>query len=312
MRVLWVSHSGHIGGSELSLLEGAAALRERGVHVTVAVPEGGGGLADRLAKVRVPTVEAAIWWWTQLPAMSARERTNVARSRFGMVRGLQTLIRRVKPDVVVTNTITMPTAAIAARLSGVPHVWFLHEYGVPEHGIVLAYGQRVSTLAIRVLSRRVIVNSPALARHFGPMLGNTPIDLAHYAVETPKISTLLPKRCASLELVLVGGRQAGKRQEDAIRALANLYDRGVDARLTLVGPSHSDYESYLKMLTYKYEVSDRVEFVDHVDKPGSYIAAADVALMCSENEAFGRVTIEAMKLGRPVIGAASGGYRRPD
>ncbi len=35
--------------------------------------------------------------------------------------------------------------------------------------------------------------------------------------------------------------------------------------------------------------------------------STDVALTCSRDEAFGRVTVEAMKRGRPVVGAASGG-----
>ena len=37
------------------------------------------------------------------------------------------------------------------------------------------------------------------------------------------------------------------------------------------------------------------------------IRAADVVLMCSRFESFGRVTVEAMLAGKPVIGAASGG-----
>ena len=34
---------------------------------------------------------------------------------------------------------------------------------------------------------------------------------------------------------------------------------------------------------------------------------ANVVLMCSQNEAFGRVTVEALKSGRPVVGTRSGG-----
>jgi glycosyltransferase involved in cell wall biosynthesis len=40
--------------------------------------------------------------------------------------------------------------------------------------------------------------------------------------------------------------------------------------------------------------------------PFAVIQAADVVLVCSYREAFGRTTIEAMKLGKPVIGSASG------
>jgi glycosyltransferase involved in cell wall biosynthesis len=52
---------------------------------------------------------------------------------------------------------------------------------------------------------------------------------------------------------------------------------------------------------------DGVRFIGYLDDPTPYYCHADVALMCSSDEAFGRVTVEAMKLGLPVIGIDSGG-----
>jgi glycosyltransferase involved in cell wall biosynthesis len=49
--------------------------------------------------------------------------------------------------------------------------------------------------------------------------------------------------------------------------------------------------------------------VPFTDDPYSYFASSDVALMCSGCEAFGRVTVEAMKFGKPVIGSRAGGTR---
>ena len=63
----------------------------------------------------------------------------------------------------------------------------------------------------------------------------------------------------------------------------------------------------LDRLIDEYGIGDRVEFVTWVRDPSPYMRAADVLLMCSRMEAFGRVTVEAMQLGRPVIGARSGG-----
>jgi glycosyltransferase involved in cell wall biosynthesis len=54
-------------------------------------------------------------------------------------------------------------------------------------------------------------------------------------------------------------------------------------------------------------VEERLELVGFSDDPGQELVAADVALTCSRLEAFGRATVEAMKLGRPVVAAASGG-----
>jgi glycosyltransferase involved in cell wall biosynthesis len=45
----------------------------------------------------------------------------------------------------------------------------------------------------------------------------------------------------------------------------------------------------------------------HSDQPTPLMNTADVVLMCSRREAFGRVTVEGMKLGKPVIGTRSGG-----
>jgi glycosyltransferase involved in cell wall biosynthesis len=54
-------------------------------------------------------------------------------------------------------------------------------------------------------------------------------------------------------------------------------------------------------------VADRVEFWGYIPDPGRAFLEADVALMCSRNEAMGRVTAEAMSTCRPVIGFDSGG-----
>jgi len=56
-----------------------------------------------------------------------------------------------------------------------------------------------------------------------------------------------------------------------------------------------------------YKLTNNVKFIGYVDDPSPFVRKADIALMCSRFEAFGRVTIEAMKLGKPVIGAKSGG-----
>ncbi|MHB1836470.1 MAG: glycosyltransferase, partial [Solirubrobacteraceae bacterium] len=53
-------------------------------------------------------------------------------------------------------------------------------------------------------------------------------------------------------------------------------------------------------------VADRVRLLPHRADPARTVADADVVLMCSQSEALGRVTVEAMKLGRPVTGAAGG------
>lgn len=306
MRILWASHSSQIGGAELCLLEGTTAVRNLGAEVVVVVPDSG-PLGDRVRATGAEVLTVPYPRWAHpRPSVLGRVSRLVTQARGAWC--LRSVIDEVRPDVVVTNTVTVPAAALAARLAGIPHVWYLHEYGDPNHGLQFDYGFKTSMHIVNACSDRVLVNSSALKRYVTPYLGRTPVDYTHLAVPTLDVSdpALIEVR-AAFELVHVGRKQSGKRQEDAVRALALLRARGVDAALTLIGSADPEYDTYLRQLATDEGIAGRVRFVDHVPDPRPYVSGADVALMCSVNEAFGRVTVEAMKLGVPVVGAASGG-----
>ena len=306
MRVLWVSHSSQIGGAELCLLEGTTAVRDLGAEVVVVVPDSG-PLGDRVRATgaEVLTVPYLRWAHPQ-PSVLGRAFRLATQARSAW--RLRSVIDEVRPDVVVTNTVTVPAAALAARLAGVPHVWYIHEYGDVDHRLTFDYGVGSSLRVVDALSDRVIVNSTAVGQHFSRFLVRTEVDLVHYAVPPRGASGEAgPTFDGGFSVVLVGRKQPGKRQEDAVRALGLLRARGVDAALTLVGSADPAYEAYLRGLAADGGLAAHVQFVDYVDDPSPYVTGADVALMCSVNEAFGRVTVEAMKLGVPVVGAASGG-----
>jgi len=81
----------------------------------------------------------------------------------------------------------------------------------------------------------------------------------------------------------------------------------LDVQLSIVGNHQNEYGAFLQRLTQELGVADKVTFVGYTPNPHALVAESDVALMCSRGEPFGRVTVEAMKLGRPVIGAAGAG-----
>jgi glycosyltransferase involved in cell wall biosynthesis len=102
-------------------------------------------------------------------------------------------------------------------------------------------------------------------------------------------------------MLLLGRMVEKKGQEEAIKAIKVLKDKGFQAKLTLVGGGHPAYKDKLKALVEDLSVSEEVEIVDFTPHPMQYLANCDLVLMCSSMEAFGRVTIEAMKFGKPVI-----------
>jgi glycosyltransferase involved in cell wall biosynthesis len=303
MKVVWISHRGGVAGAELSLVEGVRGLAGRGVEVEVVVPWRG-PLEERLAAAGASVTHARHARWVS----AGRRPQDVARRLGRNARWLRPLVRalgRSGADVVVTNTITAPLGAFAARLLRLPHVWYVHEYGVEEHGIRFDLGRATSVRLVRRLSDAVIVNSQALRDHFAPLLGVEPT-VVYYAVEVPERLSP-PPADRGLRLVQVATLDPGKGQADAIRAVGLLTRRGVDVRLRLVGPDTGGHAAALRELARRERVEERVELAGFTDDPAAEVAGADVALTCSRLEAFGRATVEAMKLGRPVVGAASGG-----
>lgn len=113
----------------------------------------------------------------------------------------------------------------------------------------------------------------------------------------------------SMLVAFVGRLDPSKGIEIAIECLRHLPS---DTHLILVGPhltnaSGRDYEAELKALAFAAGVADRVRFAGHMSNVLLVYAAADLLVLPSRAEAFGRVVIEAMAAGLPVVASRVGG-----
>jgi glycosyltransferase involved in cell wall biosynthesis len=94
-----------------------------------------------------------------------------------------------------------------------------------------------------------------------------------------------------------------------IRALAHIHD--IPWHAVCVGPfdPQGTYFQELKGLIGALSIEDRVRFTGHEDDMPAAYAAADLVVSAAtdEPEAFGRVSIEAQAMGRPIIASAHGG-----
>ncbi len=104
----------------------------------------------------------------------------------------------------------------------------------------------------------------------------------------------------------MGAIQEGKGQTDAVQALGQLKTQGIQAELTLVGTGEPACLERLKRTVSDCGLEKLVNLTGQVADPAPIVKDSDIALICSRSEAFGRCTVEAMKLGKPVIGARGG------
>ena len=99
-----------------------------------------------------------------------------------------------------------------------------------------------------------------------------------------------------------------KRQEDIIKALLILKNRGMKSvKLLLAGANSQDYQSYLENLVAEFNVNDQVFFLGEVITPESVYSCSNIMVLSSEAEGFSNSVIESMFFGVPVIASNVGG-----
>jgi glycosyltransferase involved in cell wall biosynthesis len=213
-------------------------------------------------------------------------------------------------------------AAFVAMLAGVlarrPVIWHLHDILSAEH---FAWPQRC-TLALlsNHLARTVIVVSDAARRAYIASFGRPGrVRVVYNGIDPAPYQGLSDQPRAALRsaLGLPQGRLVGlfgritewKGQRVLIEALAAL----PDVQALIVGSAmfgEDAEERFLKSLADRLGVSGRVHFLGQRADVPALMRAVDVVAHCSTSpEPFGRVIVEALLAGTPVL-AADGGASR--
>lgn len=96
-----------------------------------------------------------------------------------------------------------------------------------------------------------------------------------------------------------------KRVPDVVRTFAGIRERGLDARLVLVGDGPE--RPGAQELAEELGVQDEVLFLGKYANVDELLSCADLFLLPSESESFGLAALEAMACGAPVVATRVGG-----
>ncbi|MGV8922172.1 MAG: glycosyltransferase [Thermomonas sp.] len=294
------------GGVERSTLEIAEALVGDG-HRAIVVSKGG-RMLPRLQAIGAEHVALDIghkspWTFRHVPALRrlfSEVNADIvhARSRLPAWLGWRALqgMRGPRPSFVTTaHGLNSPSrySAIMARgervicVSNVVSEYLLRHYPHtdPQHlrviprGIDLACFPRVA-MPDRAMRTRFSIDHPQLGGD-GPLL-------------------LLPGRGTRL-----------KGHADALDLLGALRAGGMDARLWMPGALDPERAAYIDELQARARgsgIANALAITAPTDAIADAYAACDMVLQLSRKpEAFGRTVIEALAVGRPVVGWAHGG-----
>lgn len=295
------------GGVERSTLEIARALVDAG-HRALVVSRGG-RLAPRLVAMGAEHVELDIGRKSlltlrhvrSLRRLLERERVDIVHARSRLPAWIGVLALRgmdpaTRPRFVTTvHGLNSPSAYSAVMTRGERVVCVsdtVRDY-------VLRHYPRTDPAKLRVIPRGIAPADFPRGPHPDP-------DARAWAVEqAPALGGAGP-------LLLLPGRGTRlKGHADALRLLARLRADGLDARLWLPGAREAGREAYLDELgreAASLGVGHALAFTPATDAIARAYAASDLVLQVSRKpESFGRTVVEALSVGRPVLGWAHGG-----
>ena len=239
------------------------------------------------------------------------------------IRPFRRFLRELRPDVLHVRS-RMPAWMVWLAWRGLPRfdrprfMTTVHgPYSVNAYSKIMTRGER--TIAVSNMIRRYILDNyhgvdPACIRviHRGIEPDHHPRGHRPQSEWQTAFRENLPNITADTKLITIPARiTRWKGQLAGVEVLAQLLQEGHDVALLLVGEVKDGKDSFrqeLEMRAATLGVQDRVIFLGHRKDIREILAVSDVSLSLTEKpEAFGRVIVESLSLGTPVVAYDHGG-----
>lgn len=322
MRVAYLTHYTELYGANRSLIDLVLELRARGEVEPLVVAPREGPLLEFLrdAGITCAVFPFEPWmserrysgrfyhklkqWWGYEQAAMTRARNNVLT-----VPGLAQWVKAQRASLVHANSAAVSVGAAVAREAGVPLVQHVREMPEKHYRLHLDMGRGAYGDALQSADR-VIAISHAAAEDLKRYAPSARVTVAYNGVlrrsRYAEFAQQAEERWLSpspIRFVMVGLLHPGKRYDEAVDAVRAVRAQGHDVRLSIAGGGR---DKDLVAHIHRAGLQDVVELLGYVEDPFPLFRQAHALVMCSRDEAMGRVTVEAMASGLPVIGHASG------
>jgi glycosyltransferase involved in cell wall biosynthesis len=311
-RILAIDHVGVLGGAEHSLADILEALAPSADALLLADGPFRAVLEQRGIRVDVEPLRAAagVRKGGGLPSIAVL---------FDVWRTARAVARRAKSyDILYANSQkAFVIAALAGRTARRAVVWHLRDMLGPPH--FSATNSNVATWLANRWARVIIANSQATADAFVRAGGRRElVRVVHNGIDAAPFDAVTPQAARSIRdslgvpagatlLAHVGRFHEWKGQQVLLRALA----REPRAHALFIGAPLFGEEAFaaeLRALATSLGLDKRVTFAGLRDDVPALLRAADVVVHSSVlPEPFGRVVVEGMLAGKPVIAANGGG-----
>lgn len=314
LNIMYIVHERKMGGASLCLLTLAKEMKEKGHHVCVVVPFMRSPIAEKLREAGIKTIGIFFGWWMMPSYWGGLFK--IAFRMLYMMEGIAVwrishYIRKEKIDIVHSNSSVIDVGSKAAARSGVSHVWHFREFGDLDYRLMFLKGRRKSIQYLNNSNDINIFISMCLREHYRELRDGKRNRVIYDGVSDDYLNLRQDDLEGEPTFLIAGNLQRNKRQDIVLKAAKLLKEKGITNFKVIVAggiASTRDSQKYAKELEIfiKQNDLDNVQLVGFVSDMNALRRKSDVEIVASTMEAFGRVTVEAMLSGNPVLAADSG------
>lgn len=301
------------GGAERSMFSLVQNCKNKGYNPIVVLPEDG-NINKAYTSIGIETIILHYDWWAHLkdsPEFGAMLKNSTT------INSLCNILIDKKPILCVSYTSVVPWLAYASKICGIPHIWNITELLNNEEKWTTRLPIANIFSIINLLSDKIFTNSLFMKEQLSELIQTKKsIDIIYPYINKDDIlkntAVHMPKEInpQNINISLVGNIEPAKGQLDAVRAISILKDKYPSIILFIIGDiANINYYNKLSAFIAKNNLKDNIIFTGKVSNPHIYTKNSSISLVTSKNEPFGRVTIESMLIGTPVIGSDSAGTK---
>ncbi len=293
-RVLIVAHGSGAYGANQSLLNIVSALSSKGIFVLIVIPSKGEicekfdsfGFNYKIVKYSSELCHNSKSLYLIIFNLLRSYKRKIVNF-FALIK-LKNLLIENSINIIHSNSAVVKIGFDLAVKNQIPHIWHLREYIHPNYDLYVFGGFNKYKKKIQT-STKIIAISNGVANRFDVF--NNSMIIRDAVRKSPKYNTRPVKEKYFL---FCGALHKNKGIEEAILAYYHVFGLYKDYKLIVVGTGEVEYEIYLKNKVDKLKMSSHVLFFGFRNDIDDLMYKATAFLMCSRNEALGRVTIEAM------------------
>lgn len=310
MNILFITHYSKLYGANRSLLLLLKGLKEKNINLLVFLPKDG-PLIKELEKLNIPFLKIRFFPW-----MGVRNNFFFLEASFRFLFNLLILpvlaifAFNFKPSLIYTNSSTTPIGIYLALIFRKLHVWHIRELGKLDYNLEYDFGKKYFNFFMKKSDAIICISDFVKDNLFTGWKNVSVINNAVFSDDELKVlpAKQMTEKSDVFTFLIMSIVHPSKGIHDAVEALAKIKKEFQNIRLVICGGDEDkNYRKDLDNLVSKLDLVENVSFKGFVEKPAEMYKIADTVLICSKNEAWGRVAAEAMIFEKPVIGFKGGG-----